>query len=91
MIFSDSRYADGVVYKAQDSRSDTYETGVSRLFPQVNTDYYLYIWKEGDRIDSLAYNLVGNPFDWWHIMDANPEITDPMNIKPGTSIRIPNV
>lgn len=91
MIFSDSRYADGIVYTAQDSRSGTFEVSVARQFPVVNSDYYLYVWKEGDRIDTLTYNLAGNPADWWHIMDANPEITDPMNIKPGTTLRIPNV
>lgn len=91
MIFSDSRYADGIVYKAQDSRSNTYETSVARVFPIINTDYYMYVWKEGDRIDSVAYRLLSNPADWWYIMDANPEVTDPMNIVPGTYLRIPRV
>jgi nucleoid-associated protein YgaU len=28
---------------------------------------------------------------WWTILDHNPEISDPDNIKPGKVLRIPNV
>lgn len=89
MIFTDSRYANGRVFRAHDSRSNTYQTTVRRVFPSESADYYTYTWVEGDRVDSVAAKLYGSASEWWRIMDLNPEITDPLNIAPGTVIRVP--
>jgi hypothetical protein len=91
MIFTDSRYADGTLIKAQDSRTNTYRLGVYRKFPTKSVQYYQYVWAEGDRIDSVTNNLMGNPSFWWQIMDANPEIINPTDIPVGTILRIPRV
>lgn len=89
MIYSDSRYATGRVYKALDSRTDSYRVGVGRIYPNRQAPFYYYVWVDGDRIDNLAYRLTGSPDEWWSIMDYNPEILDPHNIAPGTTIRVP--
>lgn len=89
MIFTDSRYADGTLVKAQDSRTGDYRLGVYRKFPTKKAPFYQYTWVEGDRIDMVANTLLGNPSFWWQIMDANPEVINPSNIPVGTVLRIP--
>lgn len=90
MIFLDSRYVDGPVFKAYDSRTNTYELTVFRQFPSYLSKFYIYEWKETDRIDALAKQVLGKVDLWWQILDLNPEILDPFNIAPGTQLRIPN-
>lgn len=91
MIFSDSRYADGTLITAFDSRKSNYAVGVLRQFPTESTSFYYYTWSAADRIDLIALNLLGDVDLWWRIMDFNPEINDPINIPAGTVIRIPSV
>lgn len=91
MIFLDSRYADGTVLKAFDSRTYKYQLSVFRTFPTYNTKFFWYEWVETDRVDELARQFLGKPEFWWQIMDVNPEILDPFDIAPGTQIRIPHV
>lgn len=91
MIYSDSRYATGNIAKAYDQRVGTYQVGVSRTWPVIQSNYYVYTWKDNDRLDTLAYKMSGNADFWWKILDANPEIIDPMNIPPGTEVRLPRV
>lgn len=89
MIFVDSRYADGVSYYANDSRTGNNRITVRRKFPAYSTSFYTYVWVAGDRIDQVAYTFMGDSANWWVIMDANPEIINPFAILPGTHIRIP--
>ena len=90
MIFLDSRYADGRLYKAQDSRNGKYQVSVFRVFPTDETSYFIYEWVETDRIDNVANRFLGSPNLWWRILDFNPDIIDPINLEPGQQIRIPN-
>lgn len=90
MIFLDSRYADGKLYKAQDSRTQKYQVSVFRIFPTDTASYFIYDWVETDRIDNVANKFLGSPNLWWRIMDFNPDIIDPFNIAPGKQIRIPS-
>jgi hypothetical protein len=90
VIFSDSRYADGRIYKAHDARDGKYYIGVSRVFPSDESLFYHYTWVINDRIDFIANEFLGSPDLWWKIMDYNPEIINPFYIPVGTIIRIPN-
>ena len=45
---------------------------------------------EQDRIDQVAKKFLGYSHLWWKIMDFNPETINPLDIAPGTVIRIPN-
>jgi hypothetical protein len=90
MIYLDSRYVDGPLFKAYDSRTNTYELTVLRVFPSYNVDYFSYTWVETDRLDRIALRFLGASTLWWQIMDINPEILDPSTIAPGTVLRIPN-
>jgi hypothetical protein len=90
MIYLDSRYADGNIFKAYNSVKDSFEQTVFRVFPEKATEVFYYQWKENDRIDLVATRLLGLPEYWWQIMDFNPEIINPFIITSGTYIRIPN-
>jgi hypothetical protein len=90
-IYADSRYADGTIFKAYDSRYQDYYYTVFREFPISTVRFYHYTWTGRDRIDLVASTFLGDPAAWWKIMDINPEIIDPFNISIGTTIRIPRV
>jgi hypothetical protein len=91
MIYSDSRYADGNLYSAWNLRKSATDVFVSRVFPSNRAEYFLYVWKEADRIDAVAYRFFKTPAVWWKIMDYNPEISNPFDISVGTVLRIPHV
>jgi nucleoid-associated protein YgaU len=63
---------------------------VLRSFPSYKVTYFSYTWVETDRLDRVALRFLGAPTLWWQIMDVNPEIIDPLNIVPGTVLRIPS-
>ena len=90
MIYLDSRYADGTIFKAWDAHRQQYHRTVFRQWPSYYTDYFIYEWVEGDRLDNLSNRFLGAPEYWWQILDINPEINDPFSVTPGTQIRIPN-
>jgi hypothetical protein len=89
MIFSDSRYASGYLYKAYDVTNNANLVTVQRVFPTETAGFYYYAWKEGDRIENVAYRLLGDASTWWKVMDYNPEIIDAINIPVGTLLRVP--
>jgi hypothetical protein len=90
MIFLDSRYNDAILSKVSDSRTDTYQLTAFRQFPSYKVKFFHYDWVETDRWDLISLRYLGNPSFWWQILDINPEILDPLEIKPGTQIRIPS-
>lgn len=90
MIFFDSRYVDGEIRRAYDSRNEKYRLTVYREWPEISATFLYYEWVDGDRIDVVAQKFYGRPELWWRIFDVNPEIVDPLTIKPGTVLRIPN-
>lgn len=89
MIFLDSRYVDGTILKAYDSRNGSYQLTVIRKFPEYSSAFFHYNWVETDRLDDLALQFLGSSDLWWQIMDLNPEVIDPFSISPGTQLRIP--
>jgi prophage DNA circulation protein len=90
MIFLDSRYVDGTLFKAWHANKQEYHLTVFREYPDLIQSYFIYEWIETDRLDLLAIKFLGNSGLWWQILDMNPEIINPQTIKPGTQIRIPN-
>ena len=90
MIYLDSRYATGILFKAWDARKNQYNLSVFRKFPSYKQNFYHYEWTAIDRLDLLANKFLGNANLWWMIMDINPEIIDPNDIAPGTVLRVPH-
>lgn len=89
-IYLDSRYIDGPVFKAWDARKNSYQITVFRAWPSYTSPFFMYEWVDGDRLDNVSNRFLGSSEYWWRILDVNPEINNPLVIKPGTSIRIPN-
>lgn len=85
MISSISRYKDARTV-VQGGKT----VAIQRIFPPLTRDYSVITWKESDRIDRVAQEYCGNPRKWWIIMDLNPQIQDPHDIKPGRQVRVPN-
>lgn len=85
MITSRSRYVDGDIAPQADE-----SVAVYRNFPSVPRSQVLYTWIQSDRLDRLAARHLGSSLLWWKIMDANPVIQNPADIRPGTQIRIPS-
>jgi hypothetical protein len=89
MIYVDSRYADGNIISLETSKGSS--IAVLREFPNQSSGFSSYVWREKDRIDTVANTLLGSPSLWWRIMDFNPEVINPFVISVGTVLRIPNV
>lgn len=89
MIYTDSRYADGNVSSKYANRDSSYHLTILRNFPEESSRYTLYVWREQDRIDLVSATFYGDASRWWHIMDFNPEILNPMDIPVGTIVRLP--
>ena len=89
MIYTDSRYADGKIYRAYRKSSDSYEVTVSRQFPQKTSQFFVYTCTDSDRIDQISMKFYGNSHAWWKIMDFNPDVIDPFHLVAGTILRIP--
>lgn len=90
MIYLDSRYVDGRVFKVWNAQKQQYDLTVFREWPKYAQSFFIYEWVENDRLDNLATRFLGEASQWWVIMDINPEVIDPNSIKPGTQLRIPN-
>lgn len=92
MIYLRSRYAESDVTYILDSRSGMPQATVLREPPEQELDEQygrVYYWRDGDRLDDLAYQFYGTALEWWRILDANPEVLNPVQISPGTALRIP--
>jgi hypothetical protein len=89
VIYTDSRYANGIVVRSFDSRKAIFEITLFRQFSESTSKFFYYTWTQRDRIDLVANELLGDPTVWWVIMDYNPEISNPLDIPIGTVLRIP--
>jgi hypothetical protein len=89
MIFTDSRYATGILAKTVDARTNENEVALFRQFLSESSSFFYYTWSQKDRIDLIANEFLGDPSLWWIIMDYNPEISNPLDIPLGTILRIP--
>lgn len=91
-IYLTSRYASSVVdFVSFKSTTDAYPVVFYEFTSIGKISYSEHTWKIGDRLDQVSMHYYMDPERWWVIMEYNPEITDPQNIKPGTVLRIPRV
>jgi hypothetical protein len=88
MISKQSRYLDGVL-RVIDTKPET--VTVQRRFPNISNARYSYVtWEDSMRLDLLAARVFGNPLEWWRILDMNPLIQSPQDLRPGMRVKIPN-
>ena len=89
-IFIGSRYENETPFSFSDERGQVRETVLSTRSAPMSDGYRYHIWAETDRVDRLASEYLFDADRWWEIMDANPEILNPMDIEIGQLIRVPN-
>lgn len=90
MIYEGSRYDGERVVQVPDHRGQMQPAIYVR--PTVDEQYFqfdIYVTKEGDRLDNMAYEVYADPEMWWIIARANPEVFYPEDIPQGTVMRIP--
>lgn len=89
MIQINSRYRTAEIGYVLDGRSGVTRATVFRERIEPTDQYDFWIWSDGDRLDLLAQRFYGKSGDWWRILDANPEVTDPATIPLGFHLRVP--
>lgn len=95
MITANSRYSDSTLVTVKKASTNlTGNSNVLTITPSHQAaytfNYIFYTVTVKDRVDSIANAFYGDVNAWYHIGDANPEILDWSNLKPGTVIRIPS-
>ena len=88
-IRADSRYANGelVVVTLPNGQSSRMLWQAPLTVEDVPFQYYMIV--EGERLDTLASRIYGDPTVWWTIADMNPELLWPGALIPGTLMRVP--
>jgi hypothetical protein len=89
-IYKTSRYNNSDIdYISTEEGGDTTAI-VFYEFSELGTLTWMdYLWKDGDRLDRVAFHFYSNPHAWWVIAEANPEIEDILNIPAGAILRVP--
>jgi nucleoid-associated protein YgaU len=89
-VFEGSRYENAAVIRTPGADGRSRPT----LYVMAATGRFLgrytqHVVQDGDRFDTLAASLWGDPELWWRIADINPEVVYPSDLQPGTVIRVP--
>lgn len=85
MITTQSRYVNGRLFVADEV------VYVERTFPPLaSRTYRWHIWSAADRLDVLAARYYGDAKQWWRLLDLNPLIQSPDDIRPGMRLRVPD-
>lgn len=91
-LFRDSRYFDVTSREYTDSDGNKNVALDWRTFKNIDfEDSVLHVAKAGDRFDLLADLYYGESTLWWLIAEANPTITFPLDLTPGTEVAIPSL
>jgi len=91
-IYKGSRYEYSTIDFVQTASDGAPNAVVYYGFSSLGlTSYREHIYKDGERLDAIAYKYYKNPSFWWLIAEYNPEILDFFEVQPGTTLRIPNV
>lgn len=86
MIGRRSRYAASILYASGDGDFLGMRLPIETT-PRPDDGFHTVV--EGDRIDLLAFRYLGAADLWWIICDYN-DIFFPLEITPGTVLRIPS-
>jgi hypothetical protein len=86
-----SRYREIPMVTAPDPQGRRLSGGDVRALPDVAGTVRHRV-SAGDRLDQLAQAYYGQPEQWWHICDANPQVLSPLALvgaEPITSTDFP--
>jgi nucleoid-associated protein YgaU len=82
-----SRYRDCIIY--QDGETQFFGAR-QRLDATPQPDDRFHLVVDGDRVDLLAYQYLGDPTHWWVICDVN-DLAFPLDLPVGATLRIPSL
>lgn len=91
MIFLNSRYRFADSQYTEDAQSNVefvHRMRSTVLHPELET--FNYTVRAGDTMESLAYKFYNDGDKWYAIADANPPLFWPLDLLPGTVIRVPS-
>lgn len=88
MIFKGSRYEKTGVYQVTGPKGQPVTVLKIRLI-QPTPAGYLHTFRDGERLDILAFNFYRNAEEFWLIADANTEMDPEDLMQPGRQLRIP--
>jgi len=77
MFTKQSRYRRVPDVAVPDARGRVLAAKDIRPLPDV-TGTFRHTVNSGDRLDQLAYSYYGDPLQYWHICDANPQFLSPL-------------
>lgn len=91
-IVSGSRYEASVVdYFRKNEYGNTLPIVFYKFDSLSNISFITHTFVQGETLEKLAKAYFDRSDLWWTIAEYNPEVTDFLNITPGTVLRIPNV
>ena len=82
-----SRYKNNEVKKLADGRQ-VYKSRIYPRIPKSDQDTYI-VTQGGDRLDTLAFQFLGDSSLWWIIAASNNLHDAPFTVPDGTILRIP--
>lgn len=91
MFSKQSRYRPVPDIAVPDARGRVLAAKDIRPLPDV-TGAFRHTVNSGDRLDQLAYSYYGEPLQYWHICDANPQFLSPLALlaaEPVITTRFP--
>jgi hypothetical protein len=66
----------------------SYQTVKLPIIPKTSNDRFIFS-RDGDRLDSLAYDLYGDPRYWVLLANANNLGKGSLMVPPGLQLRLP--
>lgn len=88
-VYEKSRYENQYVFQDDQNPNVVFIDPIREPRFSPDKDDFQIQLKEGDRLDILAYEFYGDAEYEWVLMDANPTLINPLDIKPGEYINIP--
>lgn len=88
MIFKGSRYEKTGVYQVTGPAGQTVTALKIRFIPPTAAGYF-HTFRDGERLDILAYQFYKNAEKFWLIADANKEMDSEDLMEAGRKLRIP--
>src|SRR5215471_11950718 len=89
MVFTGSRYIGVEVTTPQNAQGTSPRVLALRVIPPT-PGALDHLVTEGTRLDQLAAQLYSEPTKYWLILDANPDVLNPLDLlAPGRRISIP--
>jgi hypothetical protein len=89
VISPTARYAEGEVLWVTTASRGAKQTLYLNTVTVLLGTYTAAFMREGDNLTLVAHSAYKDPGRWWAVADANPQVFYPLDIIPGTSVRVP--